>query len=197
MVLCFICLVKTVLRTQPFFSCCWPELAECPGFSVSCAVPPARRPRIHKQLRGDRARTPDQNGILYYETSSSSIKAGGKERGKGGGRRRNTLRVTVFVFPRKLSTRWSPAFLERNEHLPVDRTYQMNSLCCVACAYSFWFAYYPVLILAHKFSHLDPSNPLPHPAEGGVSKWLRGSQLPTGLWVNPEHLYIIITSYQL
>lgn len=67
--------------------------------------PQASRPRIHKQLRGDRARTPDQNDILYYETSSSSIKAGGKERGKGGGRRRNTLRVTVFVFPRKLSTR--------------------------------------------------------------------------------------------
>lgn len=66
----------------------------------------------------------DQKDIPGHMASCSAYKA------RGGRRKRETLRMTVFIFPGHSYMWWSLAFLEVAEHLPPHGKWQMCSLFC-------------------------------------------------------------------
>jgi len=57
----------------------------------------------------------------------------------------------------------------------------MNSLFCFACMHAFCFTYQTAFISTYEFSHVHPSDSLPHPTPGRVSKRLYGAELPAGV----------------
>lgn len=93
-----------------------------------------------------------------------------------------TFGVMVFFFPSHHHVSWGPALLEMAGHLPACEKQSINSLFGFACVREFCFPIkLPLFQPTREFSSLSPSDSLPSPAGGAVSKHYLGLDCWLGL----------------